>query len=255
MQKNNKLLSVIIPAYKQQRTIVGDLLNIKTVLDKIRYNYEIIVISDGCYKTYKQAKKTSTSKIRVYQLKENQGKGNAIRFGMKKAKGDYIAFLDAGMEIDPNGISMLLEHMEWYNADIIVGSKRHPVSTVDYPLERKILSFGYFWLVKILFGVQVKDTQAGIKIYKRKVVEKVLPVLLVKKYAFDIEMLSVARSFGFLRIYEAPIKLSYHFKSLTNATTLQNILNIIIDTLAVFYRLNILKYYDGQKKLSLRGVK
>ena len=60
---------------------------------------------------------------------------------MSIAKGDYVAFIDAGMEIDPNGISMILEHMEWYNADIIVGSKRHPASQVNYPLERRIISF------------------------------------------------------------------------------------------------------------------
>jgi len=248
MQKDSKLLSIIIPAFKQQRTITKDLLNIKAVLDKIRYDYEVIIVADGCEKTYLQAKKASSSKIKIYKLKQNQGKGNTIRFGMKKAKGDYIAFLDAGMEINPNGLSMLLEHLEWYNADIIVGSKRHLASIVNYPLERKILSLSYYWLVKLLFGIKVKDTQAGIKIFKRKVLERVLPVLLIKSYAFDIEIISVAKRFGFTKIYEAPIKTKYSFESLTNAATLKNIWKILIDTAAVFYRLRILKYYDRNQK-------
>jgi len=239
------LISVIIPIFKQEETILTDLKRIKSVLDKIRYDYEIIGVVDGKKdQSYQQAKKLKAKKVKIYQLKRNQGKGRAVRFGMKKAKGDYIAFLDAGMEIDPNGISMLLEHLEWYNADAVVGSKRHLVSQVNYPLERRILSWGYYGLVKLLFGVKITDTQAGIKIFKRELLEKVLPVLLVKSYAFDIEILSVAKHFGFERIYEAPIKMDYQFVSLTKASTLKSIWRILWDTAAVFYRLRILRYYD-----------
>lgn len=249
MEKTSCFLSVIIPAYKQEKTIAKDLQRIAGILRKIRYDYEIIVVVDGKIdKTYPRAKKLDSPKIKVYQLLKNQGKGEAVRFGMKKARGDYIAFLDAGMEIDPNGISMLLEHLEWYEADIIVGSKRHPASFVNYPLERKFLSIGFYWLARILFGFKIKDTQAGIKIFKREVLEKVLPVLLVKSYAFDVEILSVASSFGFKRIYEAPIKVNYYrFESLTNAATLHTIWRMLWDTAAVFYRLRILRYYDKKR--------
>ena len=88
---------------------------------------------------------------------------------MNKAKGDLISFLDAGMDISPKGIMMLMAHMDWYNADIIVGSKRHPVSQVNYPILRRILSNGYQFGVKILFGLHLTDTQSGIKIFKREV--------------------------------------------------------------------------------------
>jgi len=240
-----KLISVIIPAYQQASTIVKDLTRIQAVLQQIRYPSEIIVVVDGRLdQTYQRAKTLASSQLKVYLNKIRQGKGYTVRYGMTKAQGDYIAFLDAGMEIDPNGISMLLEHLEWYNADIIVGSKRHLASVVQYPWDRKILSWGYYFLVRLLFGVKIKDTQPGIKIFKRKVLEKILPQLVVKKYAFDIEMLSVARRKGFQRIYEAPIKLKYKFGSVTNAATLRTIWHMLYDTLAVFYRLKILKYYD-----------
>ena len=240
-----KLISVIIPAYQQASTIVKDLTRIQAVLKQIRYPSEIIVVVDGRLdQTYQRAKTLASSQLKVYLNKIRQGKGYTVRYGMTKAQGDYIAFLDAGMEIDPNGISMLLEHLEWYNADIIVGSKRHLASVVQYPWDRKILSWGYYFLVRLLFGVKIKDTQPGIKIFKRKVLEKILPQLVVKKYAFDIEMLSVARRKGFQRIYEAPIKLKYKFGSVTNAATLRTIWHMLYDTLAVFYRLKILKYYD-----------
>ena len=246
--KDDFLLSVIIPVYKQEKTIRKDLLRIKKILDEAGWNYEIVVVVDGKVdRSYQRAKKTTSSRLKIYGYKENQGKGYAIRFGMKKTKGDYIAFIDAGMEIDPLGLSMLLQHLVWYDADIIVGSKRHPVSHVNYPLQRKILSWGYFTIVRILFGLKITDTQAGIKVFKKEVLEDILPVLLVKKYAFDIEMLAVAYAFGHRRIFDAPIKFEYQLGNITNAATLRTIFLMLQDTMAIFYRLKILRYYDKKR--------
>lgn len=247
---SNHFLSVIIPVYKQEKTIADDIKNISHVLDQIRYDYEIIAVVDGTKfdKSYQIIKKLKFNKLKVFGYKNNHGKGYAVRFGMAKTKGDYIAFIDAGMEIDPNGISMVLEHMEWYNADIIVGSKRHPASKVHYPFDRRIVSFGGFLIAKFLLGINVHDTQAGLKIFRRQVLIKVLPRLLVKTYAFDLEILSVANHLGFTQIYESPIKINYDFDSLTHASGLKVIYQCLIDALSVFYRLRILHYYDDQNK-------
>src|SRR3972149_2835440 len=140
------LVSVIVPTYLQEKTIVRDLTKIKGVLDKLRYPAELICVVDGKVdKTFKKAsefaKKYDNVKIIGYDT--NKGKGYAVRFGMCQSRGDIIGFIDSGMDINPNGLAMLLEHFEWYNADIIVGSKRHPVSKIDYPWQRRILSLGY----------------------------------------------------------------------------------------------------------------
>lgn len=243
------LLSLIVPAYRQEKTIVKNLRAIKEVLDKIRYDYEIIVVIDGIVdNSYQKLKQARLAKITSIAYRKNQGKAWALRLGLSKAKGDYVMFLDSGLEIDPNGISMLLEHMDWYDADIIVGSKRHLASQVYYPTSRKILSYGYYILVKILFGIKVKDTQAGLKVFKKKVLEKILPHLVEKKFAGDLEMLVVADSLGFKRIYEAPIKIDYRLSSLTSAATVKSIIGILIDTFAIFYRKNILRYYQRRLK-------
>lgn len=243
-------LSLIIPAYKQEKTIVENVLHVKKVLDTIRYDYEIIVVVDGIVdKTFEKLKKKQIPKVRILAYKQNRGKSYAIRLGMHEAQGDYVMFLDSGMEIDPNGISMLLEHMEWYEADIIVGSKRHPASRVNYSWERKILSFGYYYFVKLLFGVSVKDTQAGIKIFRKEVLKKILPRLVEKKFAGDLEILVVAKQTGFKRIYEAPIKLDYTLAELTSAATVRSIQGIFVDTLAIFYRRYIMQYYSRPRTL------
>lgn len=244
-----KLLSVIVPAYKQEKTIKQDVENIDSTLSEglKDYDYEIICVVDGRIdKTLTQAKRVKSPKVKVFGYRINKGKGYAIRFGMARARGELVSFLDAGMDIKATGIMMLMAHMEWYNADVIVGSKRHLVSRVNYPLLRHILSVGYHFGVRVLFGLSLTDTQSGIKIFKRRVLEKILPRLLVKKYAMDIEMLAVARYLGFTRIYEAPIEVK--FDKATSRIAWSTIFRMFWDTLAVFYRLNILRYYDDYNR-------
>lgn len=244
-----RFLSVIVPAYRQAKTIKKDLLNIENILSTglKETDFEIICVVDGMVdKTYQTAQRVKSKKIKVFGYEHNKGKGYAVRFGMYRAKGDLISFLDSGMDISPKGIMMLLAHMEWYDADIIVGSKRHPVSRVNYPFIRHILSVGYHLLVRLLFGLPITDTQSGIKIFKRQVLEKVLPRLLVKKYAMDIEMLSVAKYLGFHRIYEAPIEVKFDKRTSRIAWT--TVFRMTWDSLTVFYRLKLLQYYDDSNK-------
>jgi len=245
------LLSVVVPAYKKGRTIKADLESIDKVLSKglpREYDYEIICVEDGQLdNTSEEVKKIKSKHVKLVSYKENKGKGGAVRTGMKEAKGELISFLDAGREISPKGIMMLMAHMDWYDADIVVGSKRHPASKVNYPPLRKVISVGYHLGSKLMFGLSLRDTQSGIKIFKRKVVDAMLPRLLVKQYAMDIEMLAVAKYLGFDRIYEAPIEV--HFDQETSTVQWKTIFNMAWDTVAVFYRLKILHYYDeGNRK-------
>ncbi len=242
-------LSLIIPVYRQEKTIVNNINVIKSTLSSIRYDYEIIIVIDGSAdNSLSLLLKAVIPKVRIISYSKNQGKSFAIRLGMLYAHGDYIMFMDAGNEIDPNGISMLLEHMEWYDADIIVGSKRHPASQVNYSSIRKLLSWGYYLLVKLLFGIKIHDTQAGIKVFKRKTIGDVLPRLIEKKFAGDLEILVVAKIMGFKRIYEAPIKLDYNLAPVTSAGTLRSVWGIFLDTLAIYFRTYILRYYDSDHK-------
>jgi glycosyltransferase involved in cell wall biosynthesis len=247
---NIRLISVVIPAYKQEKTIKNDVKNIIDVLNTLGYRYEVIVVIDGIVdNTHTEVLKVKSGNVKVVAYDVNQGKGQAVRIGMMHAKGDIIGFIDSGMDINPAGFIMLLNHMEWYNADIIVGSKLHPVSKVTYPVTRTILSWGYRRLTQLLFGFNVKDTQVGLKFFKKKVIKKVLPRLLVKKFAFDIELLAVSYALGYKRIFEAPIEISFNSRTSTiMSKRLWYIVTLMIwDTLAVFYRLKIKRYYTSSK--------
>ena len=244
------LLSLIIPAYNQEKTIKKNLLHVQKSLKKLKIPYEIILVIDGFTdKTRMRAKTIRSKHIHVLGYRNNHGKGYAVRFGMAKAKGNLIAFLDAGMDVDPKGIKDLLHVQQMKKSDIVIASKLHPNSKVIYPWQRKVLSWGYRSFVRVFFLLSIRDTQVGLKLFKREVLEDVLPRLLVKRYAFDIEMLAVAYYLGYTRIHEAPVKLSFQqWSSITSKNFLKTISFMMWDTCAVFYRLRIKKYYDNKSK-------
>lgn len=240
-----KLLSLIIPVYKQEKIIADNIRNLDKTLSTLPYKYEIIVVVDGFLdKTFEKAKSVKSKNIKVLGYEENKGKGYAVKYGMLKAKGDIVGFIDAGMDINPATIPLLLDLMSFHDADIVVGSKLHPESRVNYPFTRLVLSWGYRTLTEFLFGLAVRDTQVGLKFFKKKVAKDVFRRVVVKQFAFDVEVLAVARSLGFTKIYEGPIELDFTgLSTITSTSFWKVILSMLWDTLAVFYRLRIRNYY------------
>ena len=93
----------------------------------------------------------------------------------------------------------------------------------------------------------MRDTQVGLKVFRREVAEEVLPLLLVKQFAFDLEFLAVARALGYGRIREQPVTLQYRFTG--SGVRSIAVLLALIDTAAIFYRLRILRYYQRKREL------
>lgn len=244
---NIKSLSLVVPAYKQEKIILSNLKKLYETLSLLPYKFEIVVVVDGFFdKTYEKAKKFKKKNVKILGYKKNQGKGYAIKLGVMRATGDIIGFMDAGIDLNPNAIPLLLDQMNFHDADIVIGSKLHPESKVEYPDTRKILSWGYRKLIKILFGLTISDTQVGLKFFKRRVAKDIFRRVIVRGFAFDIEVLAIASSRGFTKIYEGPVELD--FASVNSSITSSNFWRIILlmlwDTLTVFYRLRILHYYD-----------
>src|SRR5579872_1180204 len=240
-------ISVIMPAYNEARHIAKNLIEVVDTLSGFEYDFEVIVVDDGSPdQTYLEAAKllsTHPEFVRVVHYDENQGKGNALICGTSFARGNVIVFLDADMDLHPSQIPVLFGIMDSTGADAVIGSKRHPASVVNYPLKRRLYSAVYYSLIRLLFGLPVKDTQTGLKVFKREVLDRVFPRVLVKRFAFDIEVLANAHRLGY-KIADAPVTLEFQ-RGAFGRIKPRDIRKILTDTLAIFYRMFIIKYYDS----------
>ena len=235
-------LSVIVPAYREGRRIYSNLNRLIGELDKLEVPYEVILVSDGnTDSTVREALRVESPAVRVFHYPMNIGKGFALSCGVDQSVGALVTFIDADMELDPANIRGFIDQMKASDCDAVIGSKRHPQSKVAYPKLRRFQSALYQLLVRLLFNLNVRDTQTGLKLFRRAVLQEALPLLAIKKFAFDLELLVVARHLGYRKIVEAPIRLNYQFESTVN---LQAAWRVIWDTAAIFYRLRVLRYYE-----------
>ena len=251
----NSRFSIIVPAYNEEQSIRNTIFETHNVFTRLGYDFEIIVVNDGSTDyTGNIAEKTAEqfSNVTIINLKQNYGKGYAIRKGVTKAGGDYIVFMDADLDIHPDQMNRVMKMFRTDQYDVAIGSKRHPESEVNYPRSRKIISVVYYWIVRAFFGLRVKDTQAGFKVYKREVLLSILPRLLVKKFAFDLEMLVASHRLGY-RIVEFPIKVTFTRKF--GRITLRDCWYTGIDTLAIFYRNNLLDFYSYPSQTNTKTPK
>jgi len=237
-------VSVLIPVHNEEERIQRNIKIVRETLDSLGCSYEIIAIDDGSkdnsYQVLKHLEIQIPSLI-VQKNSKNFGKGRALKKAFKYASGDLIVWLDADLDLHPFQIKTLYDIMVLDDADIVIGSKMHPNSKVNYPLARRFISNGYYCLIYLLFHLPCHDTQTGLKLFKRKVLENVFPLILVKRFAFDLEVLVIANHLGF-KLTEAPIVLDS--KRDYGRIGAKSVFATFRDTAAVWYRMYILKYYD-----------
>jgi glycosyltransferase involved in cell wall biosynthesis len=237
-------VSVLMPAYNEGPRIRANLLAVDRMMRTLKRPYEIVVVDDGSGDwTYEEAKAAAGrhAHLRVKRSEINQGKGQALKEAFRLSRGDWVVFLDSDLDIDPSQLELFFEIQEREGCDVVIGSKRHPDSKLVYPWKRRFVSAGYFFLVKLLFRMPLRDTQTGLKLFRRGVLTKVFPKVLVKRYAFDLELLVLAHHYGF-KIAEAPVIVEYRGKF--GHIGLRAVFNTWWDTMAVFYRLSLSRYYD-----------
>jgi glycosyltransferase involved in cell wall biosynthesis len=206
-------LSVVMPLYNEGAQITS---NVEQTLPPLRLlgPFEIILVNDGS---------SDNSGEEIARLAEKypgeisslhlprSGKGEALRRGALAARGAYVVFLDADLDIPPEQILFFVAIQRVKKADAVIGSKMHPDSTVDYPLIRRIYSLGYFWLVKMLFGLKVRDTQTGLKLVRRDLLLKALEKTESRGFTLDLELLVRLAQLRAVMV-EAPVVVEYKMK-------------------------------------------
>lgn len=240
--KKKYTLSVVVPAYNEEAVIYDNLLSICEAVFLFCPRYEIIVVNDGSTdNTYSEIMRArrENSKIKLVTYHVNRGKGGAIKEGIAHANGEYIAFLDADLDLAADHLESFLRTMLEQNADIVIGSKLHKESKLNYPLSRKIMSYGYYMLLRILFHLDIKDTQTGVKLFRAEIIQPIAAELETSGYAFDIEILARANQYGF-EIIEMPVHLNYT-RGMENGTVrirFWDIIDMFFDTLRIYLKIH-----------------
>lgn len=238
-------ISIIMPAYNEAGRIASSIEETAKTFNGFDCAWELLVIDDGSKdNTYDVAcslLEKYTHQLIVKKIPANLGKGAAIKLAVEHVTGDYAVWLDADMDLHPRQIPTLFDIMFLDDASVVIGSKLHPNSKVIYPLQRRIISKVYYLLIRFLFDLPCHDTQTGLKLFKSEVLKRIFPLMVVKKFAFDLEVLAIVNHLGY-RIAEAPIVLEPRRRY--GRIGLGAIFATFLDTMAVFYRMNFLKYYD-----------
>ena len=254
MRKVGSAISVVLPVYNGEKFIRKSIVALSKFLRSLDCSWEIIVVNDGSSDStphiLKKLQNDFHPFLRVFGYRVNKGKGYAFRFGALRARGDVIVLHDSDLDIPPEQILVLLKAMRDSDADIVVTSKWHPKSKVTASFLRKFLSYGFRLLVRLFTGLKLRDTQTGSKAFKRGVLERILPYMRVKRYAFDVELLYLAKCFGF-KIVEVPaikpIKLGSNF-------SFREIFHMFIDLLAITYWYRIKKIWKARKYVPVRSL-
>jgi glycosyltransferase involved in cell wall biosynthesis len=251
-------ISLVLPVLDGDAFIAASLDETVRTLDATGRTFELIVVSDGSSdRTVEAARASGHPAVRVFEYPQRQGKGFAVSFGLGQARGRIVGWLDADLDVHPEFVIRALALFDGEQVDAVIGSKRHPESEVEYPRSRRIYSLGFQTLVRVLFRLRVRDTQVGAKLFRREMIDVVLPLLLIKRYAFDVEVLAVGAAFGFDRVHELPIRLDYRFTG--SGIDSPAVRRMFVDTLAVAYRIHLRHWYvrrfaSVQRERSYRGT-
>lgn len=227
---------VIMPAYNEGMNIKKNLLRTSEILSGFIKNYSILAINDGSTDLTLEGIKEAAeedSHINYISYAQNGGKGHAICTGVAHANAQYIGFLDSDLELNPIMFRSFFRALLEEEADIAIGSKLHKQSKLQYPLSRRILSLGYYMMLKLMFRLKLHDTQTGIKLFKAAVIQPICEALTTKGFAFDIEILATAAKQG-SKIIEMPVQLNYsRNKNTKSKISLKQTICVFKDTLRI----------------------
>jgi dolichol-phosphate mannosyltransferase len=232
-------ISLIIPIFNHAREISYCIEKIRQAVEIAFDNYELIVVNDGSTDSTLSILKdiAMTDKhLHILSYTPNRGKGYAVKQGILHSQGDAVIFLDGDLDISPDLIKDYVERLS--TSDLVIASKRHPESSVRIPRSREFLSRTFNLLIKMTLGISQKDTQAGLKVGKGDVMRTIFRNISVNRYAFDVELLTIA-SILHLRVQEMPVimKIERRFNT-------REIVNMLLDVTRIWYKYRVAHRYQ-----------
>lgn len=246
MYKLRGKLSIVMPAYNEEALIYNSIVQTLVIVEQFAPDLEVIAVNDGSKDDTKKEIERAIRKdkrVKLVTSKKNRGKGNAIIAGVSQAEGNFIAFVDADLELNPSQLEGYLKKMEESGSDVVIGCKFHKDSELSYPFVRKVISIGYYMMLLFLFHLNVRDTQTGLKVFKAQAIKPVAHLIRTSGFAYDIELLVAVHRRGF-RIEQMPVKVVYVRDKNARRIGMRDIVKAFNDTWAIFYRVYFKRYYD-----------
>lgn len=231
-------INLILPVYNESKLILNTLKEINKYFNDLGYDYEIVVVDDkSTDNSVEVIKKFNHPKVRLICKNRNQGKGSAIRKGVRCAVNEYIGFMDADLPYSLSNIGDMIRELK--NCDVVVGSRRVRGSKIESPplWYRFILGKMFRGFRDLIFNLNIKDTQSGLKFFRRDAVKDIFSKQKINGFGFDVETLYIARKKRY-KIKEVPVHLlrKHSFK--------KSKLNPIMDSLKIFSDLFLIKIND-----------
>ncbi|HOV34851.1 MAG TPA: glycosyltransferase [Candidatus Dojkabacteria bacterium] len=233
-------ISLVIPTYKKQTEVLDQLERLYGYLSRKNPDFELIFVIDGYvdntkYILQEYIKQNRLKKAYVIGYKQNKGKGYAVRYGMKKASGDVIGYIDADTDIQIRTLGYAIKEIKKPSVMAVIPSKFHKDSNINMTLKRRILSYGLIHLNRLLLVIpqNVTDIGCGLKLFKKDLIKRLLPNLKINGFAIDSEILNEIGKIGY-QVSVIPFFLNINRSSSTSAnisqTTaiLRDIFNIAI---------------------------
>jgi O-antigen/teichoic acid export membrane protein len=232
-------LTVVVPFYNPGSALRANLMHLREELDRCGVSFEIVAVDDGCTDGSADSIGDLGPAVRCLALPEHQGKGAALRCGLLAGNGRYLGFIDADGDLDPVLWRSFVRLIELYEPDGVVGDKRHPLTMIDSDASwtRNVCSAGYRLLVRLLFpSLPVRDTQVGLKVFRRQLIADILPYCVERRFVLDVEILALASRLGYRRILAAPISL---YRVDRSTVTPRAVVRMFGDTLRLAWRLRV----------------
>ena len=225
-------LSIIIPAYHEERRLPRPLEQIFAFLDEQSYTAEVLIVENGSSdRTFEIAQEFAERRKRLHVFKEEQrGKGNAVRHGMLEAQGEYRFLCDADLSMPIAEVNKFLPPV-LDDADIAIASREIPDAIRhNEPYYRHLTGRVFNTLIRLLVLPGLQDTQCGFKCFRAEVAEKIFHYQTLTGWSFDVEILYIAQRKGY-QIREIPI--NWYFNSDTKISILHDSLQMFQDLLAI----------------------
>ena len=201
--------SIIIPAYNEAARLGSTLERVLGYVSAQRWDAEVIVVNDGSRDQTADLVRDYAQRHPCLQLLENpgnRGKGYSVRNGMLHANGELLLFSDADLSSPIEEAQKLLAPLESGAADMTIGSRwlQPELQTQRQSLLRQFYGRLFNLLLRVLLGLNFKDTQCGFKAFTRQAARKIFPLQQIERWGFDPELLYLARKAG-LKVVEIPV--------------------------------------------------